>query len=89
MAAGSATARPGGQRQVSVAARLGWRLPLRGAVMQAQLTSSVQHSLSMYMFDNAKFLCERLAAEFPCEVWAAAWGLAAPPYRAHVPVIIN
>jgi len=38
------------------------------AVMQAQLVASVQHSLSMYLYDNAKFLCERLAAEFPSEV---------------------
>ena len=36
--------------------------------MQAQLVASVQHSLSMYLYDNAKFLCERLAAEFPSEV---------------------
>ena len=36
--------------------------------MQAQLVASVQHSLSMHLYANAKFLCERLAAEFPSEV---------------------
>ena len=49
--------------------------------MQAQLVASVQHSLSMYLYDNAKFLCERLAAEFPCEVHMLARQL---PLRAHL-----
>jgi hypothetical protein len=47
--------------------------------MQAQLIASVQHSLSMYLYDNAKFLCERLAAEFPCEVRPAALGTGGSP----------
>ncbi|XVE54205.1 hypothetical protein DITRI_Ditri03aG0061700 [Diplodiscus trichospermus] len=36
--------------------------------MEAILTDCVQNSLRHFMFKNAIFLCERLCAEFPCEV---------------------
>ena len=39
--------------------------------LEAQLTSCVQESLALYLFDNATFLGERLVAEFPTEVSAA------------------
>ena len=39
-----------------------------GAAMEEHMVACVQHSLSLYLFDNACFLCERLVAQFPSEV---------------------
>ena len=36
--------------------------------MDAQLQACVRDSLDKYLFDNAKFMCERLYAEYPSEV---------------------
>jgi hypothetical protein len=36
--------------------------------LEAQLVASVQESLALYLYDNARFLCERLVAESPTEV---------------------
>lgn len=35
---------------------------------ESQLIAQVVESLQMHMFDNAKFMAERLHAEFPNEV---------------------
>ncbi len=36
--------------------------------LEAHLVACVQHSLGLYLFDNACFMCERLVAQFPSEV---------------------
>ncbi len=36
--------------------------------MEAQIANLVQESLSLYLYDNACFLAERLVAEYPNEV---------------------
>ena len=38
--------------------------------MEQQLVACVQDSLALYMHDNARFMAERLQAEFPSE---ACW----------------
>ena len=38
------------------------------AAFEAQLVAQVVDSLAMYMMDNARFMAERLHAEFPKEV---------------------
>ncbi|EFN54950.1 hypothetical protein CHLNCDRAFT_24117 [Chlorella variabilis] len=37
------------------------------AALEEHLVACVQHSLGLYLFDNACFLCERLVAQFPSE----------------------
>lgn len=39
-----------------------------GAALEEHLVATVQHSLGLYLFDNACFLAERLVAQFPSEV---------------------
>ena len=36
--------------------------------MEAQLVACVRDSLDTFLYDNAKFMCERLYAEYPTEV---------------------
>lgn len=38
------------------------------AAFEAQLVAQVVDSLAMYMMENARFMAERLYAEFPKEV---------------------
>ena len=44
------------------------------AALEEHLVACVQHSLGVYLFDNACFLCERLVAQFPSEVRAVRAG---------------
>ena len=36
--------------------------------LEAELTACVHDSLRLYLHDNARFMCERLVAEFPSPV---------------------
>jgi hypothetical protein len=45
---------------------------------EAQLIAQVVESLQMHMMDNAKFMAERLHAEFPNEVRADSGNAHAP-----------
>lgn len=38
------------------------------AAMEAQMVACVVDSLRLYLHDNARFMCERLVAEFPTPV---------------------
>lgn len=40
------------------------------AALEEHLVATVQHSLGLYLFDNACFLAERLVAQFPSEARA-------------------
>jgi hypothetical protein len=44
-----------------------------GATMEQHLTACVQHSLAAYLYDNAKWLGERLVALSASEVRRQAW----------------
>ena len=41
---------------------------LGGPEMENQLIACVQESLALYLYENARFMAERLVAEFPREV---------------------
>jgi anaphase-promoting complex subunit 3 len=44
--------------------------------MEAHLVACIRESLSLYLYDNAQFLCERLVAAFPTQVsckWHIVW----------------
>ena len=38
------------------------------AAMEAQMVACVVDSLRLYLHENARFMCERLVAEFPSPV---------------------
>lgn len=38
------------------------------AAVERHLIACVNESLSLYLMSNARFMCERLVAEFPSEV---------------------
>ena len=40
--------------------------------VEQHMIACVHQSLSLYLMDNARFMCERLVAEFPSEVGLAA-----------------
>lgn len=41
---------------------------IAGPEMEAQLVACVHESLALYLYENARFMAERLVAEFPREV---------------------
>ena len=43
-----------------------------GPEMESQLVACVQESLALYLYENARFMAERLVAEFPTEVRLSA-----------------
>ena len=57
------------QKAAAVAAN---RMASPVGALETHLVACVQHSLGVYLFDNACFLCERLVAQFPSEV-RPAW----------------
>ncbi len=40
------------------------------AAVERHMVACVNESLSLYLMSNARFMCERLVAEFPSEVTA-------------------
>ena len=41
------------------------------AAVECHMVACVNESLSLYLMSNARFMCERLVAEFPSEVTAS------------------
>ena len=41
--------------------------------VESHMIACVQDSLSLYLMSNARFMCERLVAEFPSEVCHSSW----------------
>ena len=42
------------------------------AAVERHMIACVNESLSLYLMSNARFMCERLVAEFPSEVYTTA-----------------